>query len=137
MSDMFRNYPQPDYYIPDNRRIPIPKDIITIMSGETTTHSFEVPLNLNEDTKDYKAIYKLGLNVVLEKQKNDFDVIYDEDTKTSIMTVILTPSETMLFKDTLLDAHVQLKFTLNDDTILYSDICPIVLEDSLDKGGLY
>ena len=136
MSDIFKNYPQPDYYIPDNRRIYLPKDIITIMSGETTTHSFEVPLNLNTDTKDYKAIYHLGLKVVLEKPKSECDVIYDEETKTSIMTWILTPSETMLFKDTLLDAQVQLKFTLNDDTILYSDIRPIVLEDSLDRGDM-
>ena len=78
MSDMFKNYPQPDDYIPDNRRVRIPKELVTIMSGETTTHSFELPFDYSS-YKDYKAIYKLGLDVVLEKSKEECDAMYDED----------------------------------------------------------
>ena len=130
MSDMFKNYPQPDDYVPDNRRVRIPKELLTIMSGETTTHSFELPFNY-ESYKDYKAIYKLGINVVLEKSKEECTAMYDEDEDISILSWTLSPSETMLFRDTNLDAKVQLRFVESDDTIAFSEILDIVLEDSL------
>lgn len=134
MSDMFKNYPQPSDYTPNNRRIPIPKDIITIMSGETTTHSFEVPLDYEKDIVDYRAIYKLGLEVVLEKTMEECAPVYDKNRMMSILTWKLSPSETMLFRNTLLDAKVQLRFSLIDGSIAFSDIMDIKLEDSLQSA---
>ena len=143
MSNMFDNYPQPEDYIPNNRRIEVPKDVVTIMIGETTTHSFEIPLNLDEDTLDYVAIYKLGLETVLVKSKSECEVIYDEKTKTSIMTWTLSPDETKLFQSnlqmyepeiklkSLLECQVQLKFIMKDGTTQLSDIMNIKLEGSL------
>ena len=162
---MFKNYPQPDYYIPNNRRIRLPKDTITIMIGETTVHSFEVPLickdssnpNVLSDVTDFKAIYKLGLDVILEKSKDECDILIDEERHSSILTWVLSPSETKLFESalqnpyedskikvkSLLDCQVQLKFEVkepNDNNCAhyggtcYSDIMNIKLENSLDEG---
>ena len=143
MCNMFENYPQPENYIPNNRRIKVPKDVVTIMIGETTEHSFEIPLNLDEDTLDYVAIYKLGLKTVLVKPKEDCKVVLDAKTRTSIMTWTLSPDETKLFQSelqmykptiklkSLLECQVQLKFIMKDNTTQFSDIMNIKLEGSL------
>ena len=133
MSDMFDFYPSE--HAPDNRFRCIPKRIITIMAGETATHSFEIPDNIQgQEIKDieYEAIYKLGLDVVLVKTKEESELPLDDDCPITIITWNLSPEETLLFKDTLLDAHVQLKFKFNDNSILYSDIMKVFLQDALD-----
>ena len=129
-SKMFDNYPQPESYIPDNLVRCFPKEEITIMSGETTTHSFEVPLDINK-LIDYKALYKLGLEVILDKTRETCDAIYDEERGVSLLTWKLPPEETILFGHTLLDAKVQLRFTLEDGSIAFSDVMSIRLENSL------
>ena len=128
---MFELYPQPADYIPKNRPKKIKSDDITIMTGETTTHSFEVPMDVRTETSYFKALYKLGLEVILEKPMEDCDVVYDEDHLTSILTWKLSPSETMLFSDTWLDTKVQIEFTLKDGSIIFSDIMKIKVENSL------
>ena len=129
---MFDNYPQPSDYIPCNRRLVVPKDDVIIMPGETTTHSFEIPFNIDEVTTDRKIIYKLGLNIVLEKDKESSTVVYDPEKHLSILTWILSPEETVLFKNTLLQGQVQIKFTMSDGTIAYTEINPVKIEDSLE-----
>lgn len=130
--EMFKNYPQAEDYIPNNRRKCFPKSKITIMAGETTIHSFEIPFNVETDTIDCDVIYKLGLNVVLTKDITDCTFTYDEDNHKTILTCTLSSEDTMLFANTLLDAHVQIRFIMNDSSVMYTEIYPVKLIDSLD-----
>ena len=68
MSHMFDNYPQPDDYIPTNIPKHFKKPSLDIMAGETSIHSFEVPLNV-EELLNYKVIYQLGADAIIIKDK--------------------------------------------------------------------
>lgn len=131
---MFDNYPQPEDYIPDNRPRPKHKHEITIMTGETASHTFDVPFDVNEDCIDIEVIYKLGLNVIITKKSNELDIVSKEkgDWHYSSVTSSLSSEETALFHDTLLDANVQIKFTMKDGAIQYSEIYKVDVQDSLD-----
>lgn len=134
--DMFDNYPSPEGYIPDNREVPFENYGLTIMAGETASHSFDIPFDVNEDCNGVEIIYKLGLTVVLTKIPNSGNIAVIRDDSGEFcytnITVVLSEEETLLFKDTLLDAFVQLKFIMKDNSIQYSEICPITIEDALD-----
>ena len=132
MSHMFDNYPQPSYYIPNNRKCHFPEEVITIMTGETTVHSFDIPFDVDNETLSYRALYKLGLDIVLIKEKEECDVLYENGVAT--LTWVLSPNETLLFKDTLLDTRVQLEFVMQDHSISYTNILEVKVIDSLNKG---
>ena len=135
-SKMFDHYPQPDDYIPHNKPSICREREVKIMAGETTVHSFEVPFRIDDTVIDFKAIYKLGLNVILTKPKGECtDIVYDECRCLSIITWTLSADETNLFRDTLMDAKVQLEFNMSDGSTLYTDIIKIKLQDSL--GDMY
>ncbi len=136
MTDMFDNYPQKEEYIPDNRKCFFPKEVVTIMPGETTTHSFEIPFDVSVGTIDYSIIYKVGLHIALEKGKSSCEVVWDEERNISIMTWVLSVPETMLFKDTLLDTHVQIKFTMVDGSIAFTEIYPVFVQNSLRSNAI-
>ncbi len=135
MTDMFRNYPQPDDYKPNNYpkvRIFKPTEI---MCGETAIHTFEVPFNVEEKCSMYEVIYKLGLEPIIIKNS-----IYDleaetTDKATSFITCVLKPADTLCFKNTALETRVQLKFYMNDGTVSYSEIYKVYVRDALDAGG--
>ena len=130
MSEMFKNYPQPDDYIPNNHPKCRKPMCLDIMAGETAIHTFEVPLNVDE-LEGYEVIYKLGLTPIITKNKSQTEYIVDGDK--SIITCTLSPEETTLFgNDTLLEARVQLKFYMLDGVVSYSDIYRIKLKDALD-----
>lgn len=132
MSEMFKNYPQPDDYIPNNRPKCHKPLCLDIMAGETAIHTFEIPLNV-EDTEGYEVIYKLGVEPIIIKNNYQTEYIIDNDT--SIITCTLYPEETKLFgNNTMLDAKVQLKFYMPGDVISYSEIYKIKLKDSLDMN---
>ena len=136
---MFKNYPQPDDYIPDNRYKCHCKEELTIMPGEYTVHSFAVDFDVEEQMVQYTVMYKLGLNIVIEKHKNELEVVYDQDTGVSIITCKLSPTESLLFKDIVLNAFVQLKFVTKESgvtpypEISYSEVYPVKLIDALDN----
>ena len=132
-SKMFDRYPQPEGYIPDNRPRCHEPSVVEIMAGETTVHTFEVPFPIDETVRDFKAIYKLGLEVVLELPYDRCEVLYDSRRMLSILTWTLTPEETNLFRNTCLSAQVQVKFDMSDGSTLYTEIVNIQLEDSLDN----
>lgn len=132
MTHMFDNYPQPSDYIPTNIKIKVPNDEAIIMPGETTVHSFEIPFDVDKTADDYKIIYKLGLDVILEKGKDKASVVKDATENFSILSWVLSPEETLLFKNTLLQAQTQIKFVMKDGTVAYSEISQIKVEDSLD-----
>ena len=132
--DMFKLYPSPEDYIPCNRKFPIKKEILTIMTGETTVHSFDIPFDVESDTLSYRLIYKLGLNIVLVKEKEDCEVLYDDKHDITTLTWTISPSETLFFRSTLLDAHAQIEFVMPDHSISYTDILEVKVVDSLNKG---
>ena len=76
MGDMFKNYPQPEDYIPDNRPKPMHQHEITIMTGETASHTFDVPFDVNEDCNGLEVIYKLGLDIALIKETANLLFVY-------------------------------------------------------------
>ena len=131
---MFDNYPQPEDYIPNNRPKPMHKHEITIMTGETASHTFDVPFDVNEDCIDIEVIYKLGLKVIVTKKSDELDIVSREkgDWHYSSVTSSLSSEETALFHNTLLDANVQIKFTMKDGAIQYSEIYKVDIQDSLD-----
>lgn len=131
MSEMFKNYPQPSDYIPNNRPRCHHPFKLDIMVGETSVQSFDIPFNVEEDCINWEIIYKLGLEVVLTKKKEDIDII-TEDDETSILTCVLTPAETKLFTSTILDTLVQIKFIMKNGETIYSDIYKVIIRNSLD-----
>ena len=83
MNEMFKNYPQPENYIPDNRPKCIKPCGINIMTGESAIHSFEIPFNVEEDCKYIEIIYKLGLDIVILKTNEEID-LYSYITKNGV-----------------------------------------------------
>ena len=132
--DMFKFYPSPEDYIPDNRPRHFKKEMLTIMTGETTVHSFDIPFNVETDCVTFRALYKHGLNVVLVKEQKDCNVLYDEEHDITTLTWTISPAETLLFKESFLDTFAQIEFVMLDHSISYTDILKVKVTDSLDKG---
>lgn len=133
MSEMFKNYPQPDDYTPNNRPECVEPFRIDIMTGETAIHTFEIPFNVDEDCSNVEVIYKLGISPKIIKNKDALEVTIDEDNN-SIITCKLSPNETKLFENTSLDAQVQVKFYMNDESIVFSEVYKVYITDSLEVG---
>ena len=138
MSDMFRHYPQPDEYIPNNYPRCHCHKPLEIMAGETVIHSFEIPFNVEEDCQIVEIIYKLGLEPVLIKNNFDnsdyFEIHAEDEGRPSVVSCTLHPAETLLFKNTALDTYVQLKFYMKDHSIMYSEIYKVKVRDALDAN---
>ena len=136
MSNMFDHYPQPEWYIPNNRPRPCKPHDLTILTGETTIHTFDVPhFTINEYCRDLEVIYKVGITCVIKKSLSDVQVVVTEHGD-SIVTVTLSAGETNYFKSTVLDSEVQLKFYLVDNSTQYSKIYPLKIFDSLDTSAV-
>ena len=134
MSEMFNNYPQPEDYIPNNRHIKCPEFKLDIMTGETSKHTFEIPFDVNTDCIDVEVIYKLGVKPVVIKNSYSLEILSDEEKHTSTITCTLNADETKLFADTLLNTRVQIKFYMNDSSIMFSDIYRVKVVDSLENN---
>lgn len=108
-----------------------------IVVGSSCTHIFKFPFKYSEVVKDINIIYKQGLaDPILIKGINDVTV--EEFEKScgkvySTVTLVLTPTETELFRKTLLDTFVQIKITNKDDEILYNVPTELVIRVPLDK----
>ena len=116
---------------PDNR--PILEDVErdSITRGATCTHIFELPFRCTGYVQDLSIIYRQGLDIILIK---DFiDCTLTETVSDSIITIKLTPADTLKFEQNLLDVFVQLKvLTINNDT-LYNTPIKLVLDPTLDN----
>ena len=134
MSEMFKNYPQPEDYVPNNRPKHCKCSRITLMTGETAEHTFDIPFNVESDCLDYSVIYKLGLEDIIIKEKDELEVSISEDNKFSTITCHLSSEETSLYRNTLLSANVQLKFYMRDASVAFSDIYKIYVTTSLETG---
>ncbi len=134
MAEMFRNYPQADDYIPNNRPKAIKKMEVSIMTGETTTHTFDIPFDVSDKTKiiTLEVLYKVGIDVVLIKTEDELDIEADEPKPGhSLVACQISPLESLLFSNTVLDKFVQIKFFMADGSIQLSEIYEITVRDSL------
>jgi len=131
-SEMFRNYPQPDDYVPNNRPRCHKPFKLDIMTGETAIHTFEIPFNVEESCDDVKVIYKSGLTPEITKEQSELEITTTEHGN-SIITCTLSAEETSIFQNTLLDTKVQLKFYMKNGDITYSDIYNVKVVNSLDN----
>lgn len=129
MFDKFDNIPEG--YIPNNRPRCIKPFKLDIMTGETASHSFEVPFDVQEECLEYEVIYKLGLKQIIIRNSWTLDVQKTEKG-TSIITCNLSSDETKLFENSSLKARVQLKFYLNNNAITFSEIYNVTVRDSLE-----
>lgn len=132
MSEMFNNYPQPNDYIPDNRPKCFCPPKLDIMVGETSVQSFDIPFDVETDCSDWEIIYKVGLEIVLTKKKGDISII-KQDNNTSLISCVITPTETKLFNSTILDTFVQIKFVMKNKDTIYSDIYKVKIKNALDS----
>ena len=123
---MFDLYPKTE--TPDNRP-KCPRHFhLDIMTGENASHSFEVPHRVLENSSKIEVIYKLGIEVKLVKEVAPEDI----DDNDNVVTVKLSPEDTELFAKTLLTTNVQLKFTMDDGSTLFSEIYRVNVTDSLE-----
>lgn len=137
MSDIFKHYPQPENYIPNNYPKYHAPQQLEIMAGETALHTFEVPMNVDEAVIDYQIIYKLGITPLFYKDKSETTCEYDEEHHRSIISCSLTPAETRAFANTVLDAKVQIKFLMVGGTTAYTEVYQIKLSNGLDAENHY
>ena len=112
-------------------------DVIVI--GGNCEHIFKVPFLFSNYVKSSKVIYKQGLDTILEIELNESNVIENTAISETTIVVRLTPMQTLLFKDTLLNTFVQLKIINTSDTILYDDphyikvVKPLVVDTLLNE----
>jgi len=110
-----------------------------ITLGASAVHTFEFPFLYSEVIKHMSIIYKQGTDIVLEKTIQPewiteiINPLDEECTERTILRIPLSPLETLLFKDTLLDTFAQLFFTAVDDSVNYTHRIPITIIIPLDK----
>lgn len=134
---MFDAYPQPDDYIPNNRPRPRKEFKLDIMTGETASHTFDVPFDVEADCQEVEVLYKLGLKIVLNKNSSELEIqpmtkeCCGKQIQYTSIICHLSAQETLLFNNQVLNTRVQLRFTMNDGSITYSEIYPVKVVDSL------
>ena len=123
---MFKNYPQPEGYIPDNHDYGCTAGpfYATIVRGTTPRHSFELPFDIElsqgideGDVRDLIITYKQGLEIILTKTLADVDYIDNLSDNHCIIYYTLTQEETNLFEVTDPNnlVQVQIKVLLNGE----------------------
>ena len=133
MSDMFHKFDNlPDGYVPNNeptRRCCSDKNFI--ITGQSVSHSFIVPFNVETELADYEIIYKTGVDIILRRSKNDLETSVTDDGS-SVITCSLSSDDTKKFNNTILDTFAQLKFMMLDGTSSYSALYRIIVINSLE-----
>ena len=129
--DMFKNYPQAETYIPDNRHsdccFPGPF-YATIVRGTTPRHSFELPFDIVKtqgyfegDVSDLIITYKQGLDIKLTKRlsnpEDHIEILDKTDNNHSVIALVLTEDETNKFEVSTPNSlvQVQIKVKLNGE----------------------
>lgn len=115
----------------DNRPIMIEEYKDTITRGATCTHIFNLPFPFAGYVQDLVVIYKQGLEIVLIKDFSDCEV--EENADGSIVTIILSPVDTLKFENNLLTIQVQLKIATLSNETFYSTPITLKLEPTLDN----
>lgn len=134
MSNMFHKFDNlPEGYVPNNEHVRCCccSDNDFIITGQSVSHSFSVPFDVEADLLDYEVIYKTGVDIILRRSKSELETLVMDDG-TSTITCSLSSDDARKFDNTLLDTFAQLKFTMADGTVAYSDIYRIMVFNSLE-----
>lgn len=139
MSDIFIKFDNlPEDYVPNNEDMPRACccHCDNIITGQAVTHSFEIPFNVKTDLLDYELIYKTGVEILIDKHKEDLETLILDDG-TSIISCSLNSDESKKFDNILLDTFAQIKFTMLDGTFTFSEIYKIKVLNSLEYTQSY
>lgn len=124
MSDIFKNYPQPDDYVPNNRQCDCAccdgKDQIII--GGTTLHTFKLKFLYSEECDGFDIIYRQSLDKELIISSSSLGAPYEMeevDGKT-LITVTLSPETTSEFHP-FRDTFAQIKLYMKDGSVIFGD----------------
>ena len=129
IEDIFDGIPADE--IPDNR----PKEILKqnlhlIVAGGTSFNYFEVLFPYDEEAvRDITIIYKQLEKVTLVKTPT-----YIEKRPNSFIAVVtLSPEESMLFGNSLLDTEAQVRIVSYNDDLIYTDKFKMNVVDTLQE----
>lgn len=109
--------------ISDNRHqfIDSNEDKDEIIIGGSCTNTFELPFLYSQYIKEGEIIYKQGLDVLLELPISLDMIEENEKCSVSIVQVTLNPSQTSLFKNTILDTYCQLRLVDINDNVMFDE----------------
>lgn len=109
--------------ISDNRHqfIDSNEDKDEIIIGGSCTNTFELPFLYSKYIKEGEVIYKQGLDVLLELPISLDMIEENERCSFSIVQVNLNPSQTSLFKNTILDAYCQIRLIDINDNVMFDE----------------
>lgn len=129
------SFNRPDYIYDDNTG--------DIVIGATNTHLFNAPFLLSEYCEKIEIIYRQGLDIkplnkiydfrINELVQNGIEVEECDEKEYSIVKVTLTPEESNMFKNNVLECQAQMKLYMPDNEILYSDSYDIDVKSPLDN----
>lgn len=108
----------------------------SIVTGQSCSHSFAIPFNVETDLADYGITYKTGVETILSKGKDGLETLIMDDG-TSIITCPISSDEALLFDNTLLSTFAQLKFIMLDGSAAYGDIYRIAVANPLEHTQSY
>lgn len=123
--DMFKDYPQPSDYIPDNRHAKCAcechgDDIITV--GATSFHTFVLDFPYSGNCSGFDVVYSNGVETPLVVSSEDPVAPYEmteADGKTTI-AITIPPAISSLF-DPMRESYAQMRLTMNDGSVIYGD----------------
>lgn len=107
-----------------------------IVTGQSCSHSFAIPFNVETDLADYGITYKTGVETILSKGKEGLETLIMDDG-TSIVTCPISSDEALMFDNTLLSTFAQLKFIMLDGSTTYGDIYMIAVMNPLEHTQSY
>lgn len=124
MGSIFKNYPQPDDYVPDNStQGDEESEADAVIVGGTTVHVFKLNFSYSELCDGFEATYRIGLTGGFSISSSDLGGPFEisEDDGHTYITITLPPDLTSAF-DPLRDAYAQMKLTMKDGTTLFGDL---------------
>lgn len=133
MSNIFKNYPQPDDYTPNNRDCKcVCDERDVIVSGGTTTHTFILNFSFSELCDRFEVFYKSGLNdsIVIDSSNLGTPFALTEaDGKTTI-SITLSPDDTEIFSRAH-DAFAQMKIYMKDGSVIFGELNKLLVKETL------
>lgn len=92
-----------------------------LIIGGSCTHIFEFPFSYSHYVKSCSIVYKQGLNIVLDIPITPEMVKESLSGMFSSIIVKLTPLQTQLFNNTILDTFCQARLINIEDEVLFDE----------------
>jgi len=101
-----------------------------IVIGADCTHVFELDFLYSALVETAEILYRQGLTntIVFSSYSQNVSIIEDSASGNSYITVHLTPVDTKLFRDSILNTFTQLKLTLKDNSTIYTDKQKVIIK---------